>query len=153
MRIVYFKPDDIAHIVYPAEGVPAFGPTKVHGDLIVGEYNGHATEEELPNWEGPWPLTETRYRVNLKPGEIMKLLGAGPFAKINTAAYPVDGSPVDENALFFMESAKYPYSDDGLITVNTAPVTEAMTYFVYKEYMTQEDADRVIRGIPYEVEI
>ena len=153
MRIVSFVPTATTKIEYPFEGIQSFGKTQMHEGKIVGEYYGAATEEELPTWSGNWPLTKTEYKVALKSGEMMRLLGASAFAKINAAAYPTNGDPVDEDALFFMESAKYPYSDDGLIVVNISPVTDAMAYFVFKNYMTQEDADRAMQGQPYEVEL
>lgn len=88
------------------------------------------------------------YKTALKPGEIVQLLGPVAFAAINAAAYPTAGGPVDAQALFFIESAKFPYSDNGLIDVNKPPVTDAMAYFVAVGYITQTDADRVMQGKP-----
>lgn len=115
---------------------------------LVGQYHG---AESLPTYTGAYPPARTAYRTALKPGEVMRLLGPAPFAAINAAAYPTDGTPVDPQALFFLESAKYPYSDDGLLLVDRAPVTDAMAYFVSVGYITPGDAARVIAGQPYEV--
>lgn len=87
-------------------------------------------------------------RYTLNPGEVLMLLGETAYAAVYNAAYPRDGAPVDPQALFFLESAKHPYSADGLLLVNRPPVTDAMNYFVSVGYITQADADRVTEGKP-----
>lgn len=152
MRIVSFVSTD-AVILYPFEGIGAFGRTVLYEGQIVGEYFGEASEEDLPTWEGTWPLTRAEYKVSLTSGEVLQLLGATAYSAIYAVAYPSDGSSADPQALFFLESAKNPYSPDGLLIVNISPVTDAMAYFVYKGYIAQADADRIIQGQPYEVEL
>jgi hypothetical protein len=115
---------------------------------IVGEYLGNADAATLPNYPGAWPVPVVRYRTELNPGEVLVLLGAEAYAAVFAAAYPNDGTPADPQALFFLESAKNPYSATGLIDVNVPPVTDAMAYFVAAGYITQADADRVTQGRP-----
>lgn len=87
-------------------------------------------------------------RYALNNGEVLQLLGATAYASLYAAAYPTNGTPPDAQALFFLESAKHPYSEDGLLLVDRPPVTDAMDYFVAVGYITQADADRVIQGKP-----
>lgn len=149
MRIVQFNAVEAnGRIVYPAEGINAFGRTVLIDGKIVGEYLGNADAATLPNYTGAWPPVEVRYEIALKPGDVLQLLGATAYAALYAAAYPRDASPVDPQALFFLESAKNPYSDDGLLLVDRPPVTDAMAYFVAVGYITQADADRVTQGKP-----
>lgn len=148
MRIVQFNADPSGRIVYPAEGVSAFGRTVLLDGKIVGEYNGNADAATLPSYTGAWPPVETPYKIALNNGEVLQLLGATAYASLYAAAYPTNGAPADPQALFFLESAKHPYSDDGLLLVDRAPVTDAMQYFVAVGYITQADADRVTQGKP-----
>lgn len=147
MRVVQFE-NTGSVVAYPAEGITAFGHTVRVGDIIVGEYNGAAGPETLQPYVGAWPPTAAGYKTELNPGEVLILLGAVAYAAVYAAAYPKDATPVDPQALFFLESAKHPYSANGLITVNEPPVTTALQYFVAMGYITQDDADRVIRGKP-----
>lgn len=87
-------------------------------------------------------------RYSLNPGEVLALLGATAYAAVYAAAYPRGETPADPQALFFLESAKHPYSANGLLDVNVPPVTDAMAYFVAVGYITQDDADRVTQGKP-----
>lgn len=152
MRIVHFTPESMGAIAYPGEGISAFGETKVYQGEVIGEYHGAATAEEIPTWGGVWPLTRVEYRTRVSPGEMLALLGEA-YVGIKLAAYPPGGAAPDNTALFFIDSANTPYSADGLIVVNETPVPEAMAYFVFKGYVTQEDADRLMRGVTYEVEV
>lgn len=148
MRIVQFTPPPGNAITYPAEGIEAFGRTVLIGGVVVGEYHGADT---LPSYNGTWPPTRTEYRTALNPGAVLALLGATAYAAVYAAAYPKDATPADPQALFFLESAKNPYSEDGLLLVDRPPVTDAMAYFVSVGYITPGDAARVIAGQPYEV--
>lgn len=151
MRIVQFTPPPGNAITYPAEGVSAFGRTMLINGVVVGEYNGAATADTLPSYNGTWPPTRTEYKTALSPGAVLVLLGATAYAALYAAAYPKDATPADPQALFFLESAKNPYSEDGLLLVDRAPVTDAMAYFVSVGYISPGDAARVIAGQPYEV--
>ena len=55
MRLVQFTNTDSV-VSYPHEGVSAFGGTDKVGDLIVGEYNGSASEADLAPYTGAWPI-------------------------------------------------------------------------------------------------
>ena len=58
MRLVQFTNTDSV-VSYPYEGVSAFGGTDKVGDLIVGEYNGSASEADLAPYTGAWPIPPT----------------------------------------------------------------------------------------------
>ena len=58
MRLVQFTNTDSV-VSYPHEGVSAFGGTDKVGDLIVGEYNGSASEADLAPYTGAWPIPLT----------------------------------------------------------------------------------------------
>lgn len=70
MRIVQF-PHTGGVVVYPEEGINAFGQTTAIPGFIVGEYFGEQTDPTLPDYPGEWPIplppaTTTRtdaYRV------------------------------------------------------------------------------------------
>ena len=55
MRLVQFTNIDSV-VSYPHEGVSAFGGTDKVGDLIIGEYNGSASEADLAPYTGAWPI-------------------------------------------------------------------------------------------------
>ena len=55
MRLVQFTNTDSV-VSYPHEGVSAFGGTDKVGDLIIGEYNGSASEADLAAYTGAWPI-------------------------------------------------------------------------------------------------
>ena len=71
MRIVQFD-NPASIIVYPEEGVTAFGATVKKGTKIIGEYNGaqiHPLLENYDNTEGAWPFVPdpifiTEYRMD-----------------------------------------------------------------------------------------
>lgn len=141
-----------------ADGVPDYsggGGIAFYSDTfplpngnLVGKYRG---AESLPVYSGSYPPARIEYRTTLNPGAVLALLGATAYAAIYAAAYPKDETPADPQALFFLESAKNPYSENGLLDVNRPPVTDAMAYFVSVGYITPGDAARVIAGQPYEV--
>ena len=58
MRLVQFTNTDSV-VSYPYEGVSAFGGTDKVGDLIIGEYNGSASEADLAPYTGAWPIPQT----------------------------------------------------------------------------------------------
>ena len=147
MRIVQFN--NLGRIAnYPFEGVSAFGKTKRVGADIIGEYNGTATEGELPNYGGEWPIPAPPvYRTNITEGELVELMGQGPYTRAFVGAYPPGASPSDDTALFFFERAKRPTSDDGCIDVLGADATAAFDHFINKGYMIDNDKIRIQKGI------
>ena len=59
MRIVQFdNTPNWPLVVYPEEGVSAFGKTLRVGNDVVGEYNGTQTDPALPDYPGTWPIPE-----------------------------------------------------------------------------------------------
>ena len=58
MRLVQFTNTD-GVVSYPHEGISAFGSTNKVGDLIIGEYNGSASEADLAPYTGAWPIPPT----------------------------------------------------------------------------------------------
>lgn len=58
MRIVQF-PYTGSPIVYPEEGISAFGRTAIVGAEVVGEYNGVQTHPTLEDYVGIWPIPPT----------------------------------------------------------------------------------------------
>ena len=145
MRIIIFSnPDRI--VSYPQEGVSAFGKTRRVGSDIIGEYFGAATEGALPTYSGEWPIKNKSYRTQVRPGEIIDLMGAG-YAKVYRAAYPQGNKPEDDIALVFVERARNPISADSLIDVNSALVTAALDHFIDQGYITTPDKTRIQQGI------
>ena len=55
MRLVQF-PFVGSPIVYPEEGIGAFGITEVGGGFVFGEYNGAQTHPTLADYVGVWPV-------------------------------------------------------------------------------------------------
>lgn len=102
------------------------------------------------------PAPVQKYRTRLKPGEVIALLKdpgsptKGSYAKIYRAAYPHGSAPADDLALEFLEQAKFPYSEDGMIDV--AEIIPGLTYFMSapQNYIDQDDFDRVVQGWPVE---
>ena len=70
MRIVIFSnPGRIVN--YPQEGVSAFGKTRRIGTDIVGEYKGNASEGDLPNYGGQWPINPAPTGSNVSKIEFL----------------------------------------------------------------------------------
>jgi len=100
------------------------------------------------------PAPVQRYRTRIRPGEVIALLkdpsspNKGSYAKIFRAAYPHGAAPADDIALEFLEQAKFPYSEDGMIDV--ADIESALDYFLAtpQNYIDQSDHDRVTQGWP-----
>lgn len=143
MRIVTFTSSNIPNYDQFG-GVQDFGKTELSEGNCIGEYFGSLDEAALPSYGGDWPLPGYRTKVN--QGELIDILGTQPYAKIYRAAYPQGNKSEDDIALFFLERAKYPTSEDGLIDVTDSIVTDALDYFIAQGYMDAEDKARVIQG-------
>lgn len=127
-------------------------PGKVVGTNLVIEYTGSI---EHPVYGETWPIPEIlEYRTRLRPGEILALLKdpmnlvKGSYARIYRAAYPHGAAPADDIALEFLEQARMPYSEDGMIDVTD--IAGALAYFqtAPQNYIDQADVDRVMQGWP-----
>ena len=147
MRIVQFN--NLGRIAnYPFEGVSAFGKTKRVGADIIGEYNGTATEGELPNYGGEWPIPAPPvYRTHITEGELIELMGEGPYTKAFRGAFPQGAAPADDVSLFFFERTRRPARNDGLVDVLSAESTAAFEHFIDKGYMLDADKIRIQQGI------
>ena len=121
-------------------------------DKMIAEYSGELDLEVYDRNTYFPPVIPPTHRTRLKSGEIIALLKdptlptKGSYAKIFRAAYPQGNKAEDDIALEFLEQAKHPYSDDGLIDV--ADIEDALDYFVTQSYMDAGDKTRVMQGWP-----
>ena len=112
----------------------------------VGEYYGDGLS--IDDYLGEWPVPPAPvYRTNITEGELVELMGQGPYTRAFVGAYPPGASPSDDTALFFFERAKRPTSDDGCIDVLGADATAAFDHFINKGYMIDNDKIRIQKGI------
>lgn len=116
--------------------------------LLKAEYSGSLSLD---------PFVPVKvYRKRITPGEAIALLkdpsspNKGSYAKIYRAAYPQGNKAENDVALEFLEQAKFPYSEDGMIDVND--IEPALDYFLAspQNYIDQSDKDRVMQGWPLE---
>jgi len=126
--------------------------SNVEGGFRVREYEGGSGTAVWPDFVEAVP--DPVHRTRLRPGEVLALLkdpsspAKGSYAKIYRAAYPQGNKDEDNIALEFLEQAKHPYSLDGMIDV--ADLQPALVYFMGapRNYLDQDDFDRVMRGWP-----
>ena len=112
----------------------------------VGEYYGD--DLSIDDYLGAWPVPPTPvYRTHITEGELIELMGEGPYTKAFRGAYPPGASPADNTALFFFERAKQPTSEDGLIDVLGDEATDAFDHFITKNYMINDDKIRIQQGV------
>lgn len=124
---------------------------RVHKDYIKTKYPNGCEISEY--WQGGAPVvTPPTHTTRLKAGQIIALLkdpsnaSKGSYAKIYRAAYGNGGPTKDDRALEFLEQAQNPYSEDGLIAVSD--IDPDLDYFITKNYIDQDDKDRVMQGWP-----
>lgn len=135
MRIVFFSnPDRI--VVYPFEGVSAFRTTRKIGNDIVGEYYGIATEAELPNYTGTWPIpVVVSYETVMDAATFKNELTDNEWNAILTSANVV---LVKVSRLFTTRNGKVNTESAKFNTFVSACVTEAI--------MNQARADELKLG-------
>lgn len=117
-----------------------------HGGHKVGEYYG--SDDTIEDYGGEWPIVELTYRTRVRPGEVIKLMGRAAYAKVFRAAYPPGQAQADDEALVFLEQARFPTSADGMIDVTSLEMAEALAYFEASNYVHAENAARVMQGVP-----
>ena len=146
MRVVEFSYSGRGEPNWPAEGKSAFINPRSMGDKIVGKYTG--ADASLASYEGDrYPMPT--YRTKVRPGEMITLLGNQTYAALFRAAYPKGSASDDDVALVFIERARYPSTEDGLIDLASDVVVDALDYFVSKPVFTfsAEDKARVLLGV------
>jgi len=146
MRIIEFPYSGQGEPEWPAEGKTAFVNPRSMGNKIVGKYVG--ADDTLPDYAGDsYPMPT--YRTTVRPGEMIALLGDQTYAALFRAAYPSGNAPSDDVALVFIERARYPSAEDGLIDLASDVVNDALDYFVGVPSLTfsAEDKARVLQGI------
>jgi len=144
MRIVEFPYSGTGEPSWPAEGQGAFDNAKSLGNKIVGEYTG--ADNTLTDYAGN-RYKGRPYRTSITEGELIELMGKGPYTKAFRAAFPQGAAPADDTSLFFLERARRPARDDGLVDVLSAESTAAFEHFVSKGYMLDADQLRIQQGI------
>jgi thiamine monophosphate kinase len=125
-------------IIYP-DDISKFGNTVIAGDVVIADYYGELPLDAY--------ITPAEYRTRVRPGEVIVLMGNQGYAKIYRAAYPQGNKPEDDDALCFIERARFPTSTDGLIDVADATMTSALDYFITANYITQADKIRIQLGV------
>ena len=144
MRIVEFPYSGTGEPNWPAEGESAFSNAKSLGDKIVGEYSG--ADETLTDYAGNKYMGR-QYRTHITEGELIELMGEGPYTKAFRGAFPQGAAPADDTSLFFFERTRRPARDDGLVDVLSAESTAAFEHFIDKGYMIDSDKIRIQQGI------
>lgn len=75
MRVVQFdNTPNWPIVVYPEEGVTAFGKTVSEGAFVVGEYNGVQTHPTLEDYVGVWPPPKDKNYQTVMDAETFKLM-------------------------------------------------------------------------------
>ena len=111
MRIVEFPYSGTGEPNWPAEGESAFSNAKSLGDKIVGEYSG--ADETLTDYAGNKYMGR-QYRTHITEGELIELMGEGPYTKAFRGAFPQGAAPADDVSLFFFERTRRPARNDAL---------------------------------------
>jgi len=136
------NPDEYADIDIADIEFQNYIETSKNGSIVRREY-----------WQQGAPVVAPpTHNPRVSSGQIIALLkdpsspNKGSYAKIYRAAYPQGNKAEDDIPLEFLEQARMPYSDDGLIDV--ADIEPALDYFISQNYMGQSDKDGVMQGWP-----
>ena len=131
-------------VEYPDDTSLFRGATIIHGTTVIANYFGE-WPSSIPELEAYSP--SATYRTRVRPGEMIALIGKPGYPLIHRAAYPPGAAPGDDDALMFMEQARFPTSGDGFIELTDQLVTDALDYFITKNYIDEADKTRVLQGV------
>ena len=122
------------------------GPqNEVEPDHLVGEYIGSAPIADYGMTLYVMPSPAQSYQTVMTTGEFILLFPRPVYRTLYKEAYPQGAQAGDDEVLIFFEAAK---SGSGEVDLADPRYITAMAYFVAQGYMTQQEADTVMLGIP-----
>lgn len=138
MRIVQF-PYTTGVVVYPEEGIEAFGQTTVIPGFIVGEYFGEQTDPTLPDYPGEWPIPlPPAYLEEFTPAQLLESFTSSEIMLAGLSADPVVEAQM---GLLSLRRDKTIRSDD-------VAYTSTIDLLVSEGILTADVGEEYKRGVP-----
>jgi hypothetical protein len=126
-------------VVYPEEGVSAFGYTLRDGAFLVGEYNGAQTDPTLADFAGSWPIP--------KDDPIQTVVQAWQLFDPNVGFTSAEFAAISGSAVALVIAALHALEQADEVDLTSPQFLALLQIFVDNALLTTNRRDEISAGL------